>query len=169
MGYTHYYTPSKSATKKAWKSAQHDIKIFLAALPPETEAGPLLLEGMEDSGEPPIFTEDTIRFNGRGPNGEDLGHETFFVKFQGGWEFCKTARKPYDLAVTGALVILRVHGVLISASGDGGMEGFEDALEIIKTLKGLKFGSREEDLPKLALSADPWVAAMATARFRDNA
>ena len=58
-----------------------------------------------DSAEPPIFTKDTIRFNGHG----DEGHETFLVKRVDAddYAFCKTEHKPYDACVGACLIVLR--------------------------------------------------------------
>jgi hypothetical protein len=70
-----------------------------------------------------------IRFNGVGND----GHETFILK-KSGWEFkdvdrpnhlqfnfCKTARKPYDLAVGLVLLVAKNHSpnsIRVSSDGD---------------------------------------------------
>lgn len=52
----------------------------------------------------PVFDGVMVDFNGR--DGEkDLGHETFRIeKHRQDWDFCKTARKPYDLLVVACLI-----------------------------------------------------------------
>jgi hypothetical protein len=76
-----------------------------------------------------------VRFNGSGPN-EDLGHETFYVArvFRDGYrqerrpgsglffQCCKTARKPYDLAVVACLTALKVRVPEVELSSDGSFE-----------------------------------------------
>ena len=44
---------------------------------------------------PAVCSEKCILFNGIG----DDGHETFYFRLSGDWNFCKTARKPYDEVV----------------------------------------------------------------------
>lgn len=88
----------------------------------------------KDSAEPPIFTKDTIRFNGRG---ED-GCETFLIRRVDPEEgdFCKTNLRPYDACVTACLVILR-DKLKFTISSDAkdkekGLTGFEDAEKLVK-------------------------------------
>ncbi len=85
--------------------------------------------------------------------GGDCSHETFLmeriVKRQDwatprpdGFVFscCKTAFKPYDLAVTAALVIAKQHfGKLIEVHSDGDEENWNDAREICMAL--FEYGS----------------------------
>ena len=97
MGYTNYWTYEKPFTNKEWnlvKKEYEQIKNWKSAL-------------IEDQTE----HIDEIRFNGLSQGDDDLSHETFvllkdFTKkepiYEGdnvAWNFCKTARKPYDLAV----------------------------------------------------------------------
>jgi len=58
------------------------------------------------SGGPSIYY-DAVIFYGDGE--KDLSHETFyFSRIDGnGFYFCKTAEKPYDLAVTSFLIIAK--------------------------------------------------------------
>ena len=58
-----------------------------------------------DSAEPPIFTKDTIRLNGNGPDGS----QAFLVKRVDADEeaSCNTGKKPYDRCVIACLVVLR--------------------------------------------------------------
>lgn len=64
-----------------------------------------------------------IWLNGNEEN--DLGHETFFIPnttseyFKEGFEFCKTARKPYDYAVRQILKIAEEYGLVTNVSSDG--------------------------------------------------
>jgi hypothetical protein len=93
----------------------------------------------------------------------ELSHETFYVQRtfsahysgqrpdeRGLWfEFCKTARKPYDLAVTAALIRLAYHfpeGVEISSDGNEGE--WEEGRALCERLFGVGVvpfrGEREE-------------------------
>lgn len=96
---------------------------------------------------PPEVTGDLIRFNGW----KDEGHETFMVtrekpdngpswdKDTSSFDFCKTARKPYDLAV--CLVLLSMHrhapdSVNVSSDGDWDHE-WSEARKVYKDLFGV--------------------------------
>jgi hypothetical protein len=92
----------------------------------------------------PEVSDDLIRFNGW----QDEGHETFMVtkklgdyKVESGesFDFCKTARKPYDLAVCLVYMILKRHApksVKISSDGDWEQEWVE-ARKVYKELFGV--------------------------------
>ncbi|GAA4652509.1 hypothetical protein GCM10023116_47930 [Kistimonas scapharcae] len=83
-----------------------------------------------------------MSFNGCHPddpdgNRIDLGHEGFHILQKGNddFNFCKTARKPYDFAVCVALGCLRMaveeDGVL-QITSDGGLNDWEPALLFLK-------------------------------------
>ncbi len=96
-----------------------------------------------DEPEPPVFDDNLIRFNGV----EHDGHETFYIaqEFDEHYRqpdddgklfaFCKTARKPYDTAVTACLIVLKHHlGDAIRLSSDGDPEDWETALETVQAV-----------------------------------
>jgi hypothetical protein len=68
----------------------------------------------------PIIDNDQIIFNGDGSKGED--HETMVLDRNGnGFQFCKTARKPYDRFVKAVLVVANYYapGALeVTCDGD---------------------------------------------------
>ncbi len=78
-----------------------------------------------DDPRPPFVSDTKIRFNGVGEN----GHETFFftsIPEQGQpangrtFQFCKTARKPYDQVVMQVLIVLKYYlGEAITVTSDG--------------------------------------------------
>lgn len=123
MGYTHYWELRKDA-KGDMKDALEDIKKVI-----KRYKG--LVQYEEDDKRDPIITENVIRFNGIG---ED-GHETFYFEYPPKVEenavafesdpgeifnFCKTARKPYDIVVCDCLLILKAPlGADITLSSDG--------------------------------------------------
>jgi len=98
MGYTHYWNYPPPALFR-YPELQEDLKA-------------LVLRGIREdtiiSEEPNAeeLTRDYIQFNGVG---EENRHETFYLSPGGGWSFCKTARKPYDLYVVAALYLIKRH------------------------------------------------------------
>ncbi len=97
MGYTHYYTIT--GTEKEREKLKFDLPIVKAIV--EKYKDILSYNGdIEDQG--PVVREDYIFFNGI----EDDAHETFCIAREGQREFCKTARKPYDIAVCMILLVL---------------------------------------------------------------
>lgn len=117
MGYTHYWRPVNGIEPSIFAKISRDVaKACELAKKHGVE-----VQFELDVEEKPAFTEDLIRFNGI----EDDGHETFIITPTGSdFEFCKTARKPYDLLVTAALCLLDFHtkgtswAVEISSDGD---------------------------------------------------
>jgi hypothetical protein len=80
---------------------------------------PIKLCGGMGDGEPE-FSEKQINFNGDGEHG--LDHETFRIVFDSPeWDFCKTARKPYDMVVCLCLISMKNNipdGFEYSSDGD---------------------------------------------------
>ena len=71
-----------------------------------------------------MVDEVAIRFNGVG----DLAHETFMVdRVSREFEFCKTNRKPYDLAVCGVLILVSLYAEGGEISSDGLGETYTDS------------------------------------------
>ena len=97
MGYTHYFELQKTE-KKIPEKALKIIKPILE----EAYKNEIIQEEYNKS-EPPVCTEKEICFNGIKEN----GHETFYFKpSYTNFNFCKTARKPYDIIVMKVLLIL---------------------------------------------------------------
>jgi len=108
-----------------------------------------------DIPKPPEVSNEMIRFNG--VNGE--GHETFIFfkkmpkeissdKSSRHFYFCKTARKPYDLAVCLVLLSLAQHAPKsVELGSDGDWDGeWTDARRVYKEL----FGVESESFQKAA-------------------
>ena len=141
MGYTHYWRREKELNKDKFKAASADCKKIADWL-----KAPIQFEW--NNPEPPVFDDTIIRFNGI----EDDGHETFlvtqdykhpFLKSNQPDEdgryftFCKTARKPYDTAVTACLIILKHHfGDDIKVSSDGRNSEWREGVNAVKTCLG---------------------------------
>jgi hypothetical protein len=109
VGYTHYfaYDPSAESFIAAWPQIFTDA--WLIASYVQGALGTRLAGG-DGQGQPEI-TQHRIRLNGPAVGG--LDHETFLIAptLRADFEergflvgFCKTARKPYDIAVTSILL-----------------------------------------------------------------
>lgn len=131
MGYTHYWSHDEKLDEKALAEAVVDVKKVADAV---AAKGIVLRDGSGEGA--PVFSDDRICFNGDGQ--ENLDHETFLFPLGGKdallakrlhgcyWDFCKTARKPYDLAVCATLLVLKHHlGSQLRISSDGGRHQLE--------------------------------------------
>lgn len=97
MGYTHYWKNMKFS-RKGWKQLSTLTEAVVKNLPSNVK----LAFEYDQEGKPVEISDMLIRFNGIG----DKGHETFVFDFKSSdFEFCKTARKPYDLAVCSVLIL----------------------------------------------------------------
>ncbi len=135
MGYTHYFeNKGHENDKENFLKVLEDAKKLYENMPETSKSAggyhsnnPLKLCGGDGTGKP-VFTEHEIVFNG--DESEGLDHETFFVTpAPFGFEFCKTARKPYDLMVCAVLISCRKHLPGFSFSSDGDAEDWEPAHE----------------------------------------
>lgn len=160
MGYTHYWNQKRDYTKDQWKQICEDIQLILNDV--EHVQGIPLANGNGDPGTHPILDANEIYFNGLG----DDSHETFCVykkrppapahrkRSERGWDFCKTARKPYDLAVTACLSYLSsvVESHDVSSDGDGAdfIEGVEEARRALPRYANIL------DIPMGVMQADRW-------------
>ena len=122
MGYTHYYN-IQDITKPLMTSeiAQDIENIIMASEMP-------LGDGSDEPGSQPILEHDLVQVNGIG----DEGHETLCYPPDFEWnrkfhqpeslgsDFCKTARKPYDVVVCAALLAIKHHqGDNVEIHSDG--------------------------------------------------
>jgi hypothetical protein len=140
MGYTHYYPQQRDFAPHEWAELTAITRWLLANLPPHsTSAGgcfseyPLAIRGWDGEGEPEINGR-VISFNGDG----DLAHETFCLARRGyGFQFCKTARKPYDLIVCAVLLAaMEIAPGTLDVSSDGEIrgEGWQPARDFLRTV-----------------------------------
>lgn len=172
MGYTHYWNQRRDFTRAEWRQVCVDIGAILKHV--QHELNIPLANGGGDPGTQPEIDAAAIIFNGLGDN----AHETFIVnrvrpakeewQSKRGDDFCKTARKPYDLAVTASLcylsTITRDHDratgepvvgteiYSVSTDGDGpdflaGLQCARDALP--------RYGN-ELDIPMAVMESDRW-------------
>jgi len=109
MGYTHYFTSGKDSESDKYMEALPIVQKILNKYSD-------IIQYERDDPKPPQCDEELIRFNGIG----DDGHETFLIKNGGSdWDFCKTARKPYDIVVCEVLLVLNHFIPSMSFSSDG--------------------------------------------------
>jgi hypothetical protein len=116
MGYTHYWSQPAKLPLKKFRAARIDCANIVKHLSENYE---IRVQYDFDDTSGPIFIQDVIQFNGIG----EAGHETFGVDrisdHRG--DFCKTERKPYDLAVCCCLIVLSHHfngKFKVSSDGD---------------------------------------------------
>ena len=154
MGYTHYWKfkknpkDCKNGSNKFAKSVEL-LKKCLAKVPAEIEGEtydwenftkkpvkiPFVLKGGNGEGEPK-FTDELVCFNGDASI--DCDHETCYFALDNdryAFDFCKTARKPYDVAVCLTLLCFKkTFGNDFSYSSDGDIdnEGWKMAHCIFK-------------------------------------
>jgi len=137
MGYTHYWTPKKSSEKK-FKEFSETCNRMYKNLPETSEtAGGYCADEKIEIGDgaghlshesQPEFSTKAVIFNGVGEN----SHETFYiVKDENEWNFCKTARKPYDLLVC-ACLIAAADILGFTLTSDGGLEDWQPAISFYK-------------------------------------
>ena len=159
MGYTHYWelkVPNEKKFKKAvelfkkcWEVAPKKATFtkYSGKYPNYTTEeieSEIRLFGGDGTGEP-VITDTRLLFNGEAELGGD--HETFDIDLaQPKWDFCKTARKPYDLAVCLALLSFKkVFGKDFTYSSDGvTRESIKDP-ENIKYWKSINWTPKIED------------------------
>lgn len=110
MGYTRYWSRTdKPITEEFVKSAKKIIK--------DSEDKGIHICGACGQGEP-VISSELVSFNGNGALG--LDHETcFFDNQERGFNFCKTARKPYDYTVREVLKVAEAEGLIADVSSDG--------------------------------------------------
>jgi hypothetical protein len=109
MGYTHYWNFTKNPKDikdgdKKFKKAVELLKKCLANIPAELDTPyygkmALKLAGGDGTGEP-TFTDTLVCFNGF-EGDDDLSYETCYLALDNPdfIDSCKTAEKPYDVAV----------------------------------------------------------------------
>lgn len=130
MGYTHYWTQDVKATDEQFSKFTDDFKTIVS----DSD----LLQREYDNNDPVDINNDFVAFNGIG----DEGHETMFFENGGlDFNFCKTARKPYDTHVTAALILLKHHLTDdIHISSDGNTEDWQPAMDLINEKLGTEHG-----------------------------
>lgn len=142
MGYTHYWTfqqPKRGDAAKVEALYQKAVKDCAKIIRTYYEA----FGGLSGyTAHTPIGTYGGILVNGKG----DDAHEDFSLREHfkqnlepDNWNFCKTARKPYDVVVTACLIVLKHRlGDRIDVSSDGFQHDWEAGLDLAKRVLKLK-------------------------------
>jgi hypothetical protein len=147
MGYTHYWSfePNKAQDteqlRKKFKRASQYIKRFVKFMDTNKSDVYKICGGLGEGNA--IINDTEIWFNGDAS--QQLDHETFSLhwnrpNYHGKWnDFCKTARKPYDLIVCFSLLIFAdTFPNAFEFSSDGGMEDdeWQRAVELYEAFTG---------------------------------
>jgi len=106
MGYTHYF---HGGDQRGFEAALPTIRKILK------KYGNIICFECDKTNKKPVVNKKMIRFNGIG----EEGHETFVFETGKEFEFCKTARKPYDLPVCEVLLVLKAYMTDLDLSSDG--------------------------------------------------
>jgi len=133
MGYTHCFRKERDFSDVEWDLLTRATKKILKM---EDLSGVKI--SRNDDGKAPVVNKNEICFNGV----NDESHETFLVRKTGdtGFNFCKTAEKPYDVFV--CMVLLASDDVAKGVLGIGS-DGWWDvewvnARELYKKLFGVE-------------------------------
>lgn len=129
MGYTHYwYKANKLKNPAQWALLASDCRRLVRGL------GIPLADGSGQEGSSPTIEQGKISFNGVGPQ----RHETFYLsrEIMSDFNFCKTAQKPYDMAVMCCLVAAKERFPVLEVHSDGKMDDWAPAIARVKELLG---------------------------------
>jgi len=130
MGYTHYWRIKKDISKRMFKKTSTECKKLLNAI-----NGKIKLCSQYGDDTKPIFSDTEIAFNGVG----DGSFEDFL--FDGDrttGEYCKTAERPYDLLVTGVLIVAKVTmGERIKVNSDCDKADWQEGIDFVNKTLGL--------------------------------
>lgn len=122
MGYTHYWRrDSGRYSDDEWRTM---LAVFTGILAESRTRGISIVGWEGEPGTAPEISKERIMFNGS----DDLSHETFdLTRDASGFNFCKTARKPYDATVVATLLAAERYLPGFSWSSDGeSEEGYKD-------------------------------------------
>lgn len=135
VGYTHYYSkvgtsPDDSLRFEMFSNGARRIIEYAIA-----NEGIQIADGMGERLGQWECTNETVWFNGYGPD----SHETFNWSIDSsGFEFTKTARKPYDAVVTACLIHLKdIYGDLVNIGSDGNWSEWQDGARLYRNATGL--------------------------------
>ena len=143
MGYTHYWTYNPNAIKDTEELRirfRFAVDLINQAYQFTKKQKICIIRGGLGVGKP-MINESQIWFNGDEKTGMD--HETFNIKWypEGGIakDFCKTARKPYDILVCFSLLALN-HAIdnpnVFSFSSDGDNSDWQEAKNLFTRITG---------------------------------
>jgi len=160
MGYTHYWTFGAFIEEKAYKTALTECRKII-------KASPVPLGNAFGEGKPKL--NNGVWFNGVAEG----AHETFAldrepIRESGsentGFNFCKTARKPYDVVVTACLCVLQEHlGKHVNVSSDGEPGEWEQGRALATKVLGRDFA-----IPPVIMRLESFVEGYREKYFEDH-
>ena len=109
MGYTRYWVRTE---KPITEDFVEEVKEIIR----DCAKKGIAIRGCDGKGKPLVTTE-IISLNGNADY--NLYHESFVIDGEIGFQFCKTARKPYDYAVRKILKKAKDYGLVTNVSSDG--------------------------------------------------
>jgi len=125
MGYTHYWDHPE-VDEESFKKFADDVRLVL-------KRSKVKVQYEYDEYREPEITNDVVRFNGVG----DDGHETFVMNRKATeFEFCKTARKPYDEIVTACLLCAVDHLPGFDVRSDGYWGEWKEGADLYEKATG---------------------------------
>lgn len=167
MGYTHYWRfKNNTLSQRAMNKIAKDMRVIEKALSKGNVSSDIaggffhdkfvVLGDYGGNSEGVCYhgnATNTIEFgfNGMG----DLSHETFAINVgENEWNFCKTARKPYDLAVCLILLSIKYHTKSTKITSDGNTGDWKPAFDVFNELfpnrsVSFRFKEWDNDDPKL--------------------
>lgn len=140
MGYTHYWEQGRCFSQKEWENIALDsIKAIEYC-----ERRGIKLTSDYDHPDKAEVSDDRIRLNGVGND----SYETFILeKAKTNFGFCKTAQRPYDLAVGLVLLIAKKHApnsIKVSSDGTWGKDEIDEDWTAIRRAFYDLFSERPE-------------------------
>ena len=111
MGYSHYWETNGGIEDEQWLDFTDFVNMAIG------ECGAKIVNGAGEKGTIPAVTGTSVALNGEG---DDESYETFNVgRFDVGFNFCKTDRRPYDTLVVACLIAGTRLGIFSKWSSDG--------------------------------------------------
>ena len=113
MGYTHYFD-QKTIPQDKWNKIVKAVSKIL------NDDSDILANGYGEAGTKPVISDNYISFNGIADDAHETLYISQFPKLE--FNFCKTARKPYDSVVVKVLQTCKdiaPESFELSSDGDG--------------------------------------------------
>lgn len=145
MGFTHYWYINRNGNQEQWTEGILAASRILQAVISEKTVP--LANAYGEEGTQPEFGDDGLYFNGV----EDDAHESMVLPSVVAqveapdyrkdenpvFNFCKTARKPYDVVVTAVLATLRAYAPdCITVASDGGEYDWQEGVNLARRVLG---------------------------------
>lgn len=122
MGYTHYWTQNKNIKQAEWDKFLKFVRNATVM------SGVEIVDGSGEKGTKPNLDNEVIALNGSDRD----SHETFAMYNDNGgqWNFCKTARKPYDKVVVACLESALENNIITEWTSDGNPTDHKAGLDL---------------------------------------